>query len=121
MTTLVVAPEPDGSGPCVVEAGFLFRSLLDCSTRTRLKSATLNACSAIANRWKKPNRLVLTGTKSSQTELSFYLWPSAEGSKFQFIFRPRFGIRAMSAPSVLYDYYNPEANAAVFPLRFNVR
>jgi len=27
----------------------------------------------------------------------------------------------MSAPSVLYDYYNPEANAAVLPLRFNVQ
>jgi uncharacterized protein YfaS (alpha-2-macroglobulin family) len=51
----------------------------------------------------------------------FYLWPSAGGSKFQFIFRPRFGISAMSAPSVLYDYYNPEANAAVLPVRFNVQ
>jgi hypothetical protein len=51
----------------------------------------------------------------------FYLWPSAGGSKFQFIFRPRFGISAMSAPSILYDYYNPEAKAAVLPLRFNVQ
>jgi hypothetical protein len=51
----------------------------------------------------------------------FYLWPSAGGSKFQFVFRPRFGINAMSGPSVLYDYYNPEANAAVLPLRFNVQ
>jgi hypothetical protein len=51
----------------------------------------------------------------------FYLWPSAGGSKFQFVFRPRFGINAMSAPSVLYDYYNPEANAAVLPIRFNVQ
>jgi hypothetical protein len=51
----------------------------------------------------------------------FYLWPSAGGSKFQFVFRPRFGINAMSAPSVLYDYYNPEANAAVLPVRFNVQ
>ena len=51
----------------------------------------------------------------------FYLWPSAGGSKFQFVFRPRFGINAMSAPSVLCDYYNPEANAAVLPIRFNVQ
>jgi hypothetical protein len=51
----------------------------------------------------------------------FYLWPSAGGSKFQFVFRPRFGINAMSAPSILYDYYNPEANAAVLPIRFNVQ
>jgi len=45
----------------------------------------------------------------------FYLWSSAEGSKFQFIFRPRFGINAMGAPAILYNYYNPEANAAVLP------
>jgi uncharacterized protein YfaS (alpha-2-macroglobulin family) len=51
----------------------------------------------------------------------FYLWPSAGGTKFQFVFRPRFGINAMSGPSVLYDYYNPEANAAVLPLRFNIQ
>jgi hypothetical protein len=51
----------------------------------------------------------------------FYLWPSAGGSKFQFVFRPRFGINAMSAPSILYDYYNPEANAAVLPIRFNIQ
>ena len=51
----------------------------------------------------------------------FYLWPSAGGSKFQFVFRPRFGINAMSASSILYDYYNPEANAAVLPIRFNIQ
>jgi hypothetical protein len=51
----------------------------------------------------------------------FYLWPSAGGSKFQFVFRPRFGINAMSAPSILYDYYNPEANAALLPIKFNVQ
>jgi hypothetical protein len=27
---------------------------------------------------------------------------------------------AMSAPSILYDYYNPEANAVVTPVRFAV-
>ncbi len=51
----------------------------------------------------------------------FYLWPSAGGSNFQFVFRPRFGINAMSSPSILYDYYNPDANAAVLPVRFNVQ
>jgi uncharacterized protein YfaS (alpha-2-macroglobulin family) len=51
----------------------------------------------------------------------FYLSPRAGGSKFQFVFRPRFGINGKSAPSVLYDYYNPEANAAVVPIRFNVQ
>jgi hypothetical protein len=38
-----------------------------------------------------------------------------------FVFRPRFVINAMSAPSVLYDDYNPEADAAVLPIRFNVQ
>jgi len=51
----------------------------------------------------------------------FYLRAAAGGDKFQFTFRPRFGISAMSPPSVLYDYYNPEANAAVLPIRFNVQ
>ena len=52
--------------------------------------------------------------------LVFYLWPSAGGSAFEFAFRPRFAINALSAPSLLYDYYNPEANAAVVPVRFSV-
>jgi hypothetical protein len=30
-------------------------------------------------------------------------------------------VSAEAVPSVLYDYYNPEANAAVLPLRFNVQ
>jgi uncharacterized protein YfaS (alpha-2-macroglobulin family) len=50
----------------------------------------------------------------------FYLWPSAGGSAFEFAFRPRFAIDALSAPSLLYDYYNPDANAAVLPVRFSV-
>jgi hypothetical protein len=51
----------------------------------------------------------------------FYLWPSAGGIKFQFSFRPRFDMNAMSAPSMLYDYYNPEANAVVLPVGFAVQ
>jgi hypothetical protein len=51
----------------------------------------------------------------------FYLWPSAGGSNFQFVFRPRIGMTAMSSPSILYDYYNPDANAAVLPVRFDVQ
>ncbi len=51
----------------------------------------------------------------------FYLWPQAGGVKFAFKFRPRFGLKAQSAPSVLYDYYNPEARAVLAPTRFVVR
>jgi hypothetical protein len=50
-----------------------------------------------------------------------YLWPKAGGSRFQFKFHARYGIDAQTAPSVLYDYYNPEAQAAQKPARFVVR
>ena len=50
----------------------------------------------------------------------FYLWPSAGGSDFTFQFRPRFAMRAETAPSLLYDYYNPDAAVTVQPTRFDV-
>ena len=50
-----------------------------------------------------------------------YLWPRAGGTKFSFTFRPRFGANALSAPSVLYDYYNPEASVTVRPVRFAIQ
>ncbi|MFN7946532.1 MAG: MG2 domain-containing protein [Blastocatellia bacterium] len=50
-----------------------------------------------------------------------YLWPRAGGTKFSFTFRPRYGIRAQTAPSLLYDYYNPEAHVVIAPTRFVVR
>jgi hypothetical protein len=50
--------------------------------------------------------------------LLVYLWPRAGGTSFEFKFRPRYGLRAQSAPSTVYDYYNPEARAVVAPTRF---
>jgi hypothetical protein len=50
-----------------------------------------------------------------------YLWPRAGGTKFSFTFKPRFGLRALSTPSILYDYYNPEAQAVVEPSQFIVQ
>lgn len=50
-----------------------------------------------------------------------YLWPRAGGVKFDFQFRPRFGLAAKTAPSVMYDYYNPEARVVVPPVRFRVK
>jgi hypothetical protein len=50
----------------------------------------------------------------------FYLWPHAGGSKFNFVFRPRMGMKAAAAPSMVYDYYNPDSRAVVAPARFNV-
>jgi hypothetical protein len=53
--------------------------------------------------------------------LIVYLWPHAGGTKFSFTFKPRFGLKALTAPSLLYDYYNPEAKAVVEPIPFDVQ
>lgn len=50
-----------------------------------------------------------------------YLWPRAGGVKFDFQFRPRFGIAAKTAPSQVYDYYNPEARAVLPPVKFRIK
>jgi hypothetical protein len=52
--------------------------------------------------------------------LVIYLWPHAGGTKFSFTFKPRFGMKALTPPSTLYDYYNPEAQAVVKPTLFSV-
>ncbi|MGA2345535.1 MAG: hypothetical protein ABSF93_05980, partial [Candidatus Sulfotelmatobacter sp.] len=49
-----------------------------------------------------------------------YLWPEAGGSTFSFHFRPRFAMQAETAPSLLYDYYNPDASVTLKPSRFEV-
>jgi hypothetical protein len=49
-----------------------------------------------------------------------YLWPEAGGSTFSFHFRPRFAMQAETAPSLLYDYYNPDASVTLKPSRFDV-
>jgi hypothetical protein len=46
------------------------------------------------------------------------MWSKAGGTKFNFKFRPRYGINAQTPASVVYDYYNPEAHATVARLRF---
>lgn len=69
---------------------------------------------------EKVKRTGVDGYEAQPDRVVFYLWPSAGGSTFEFAFRPRFAINALSAPSLLYDYYNPEANAAVLPVRFSV-
>ena len=50
-----------------------------------------------------------------------YMWSKAGGTKFNFKFRPRYGINAQTPASIVYDYYNPEAHATVAPLRFVVK
>jgi hypothetical protein len=53
--------------------------------------------------------------------LVVYLWPRTGGTSFEFKFRPRYGLAAQTAPSVLYDYYNPDARTTVAPVKFTVR
>ena len=50
-----------------------------------------------------------------------YLWSRAGGVDFSFKFRPRFALTAKTAPSIVYDYYNPEARALIAPTTFVVR
>jgi hypothetical protein len=52
--------------------------------------------------------------------LVVYLWPHAGGTKFSFTFKPRFGMNALTPPSTMYDYYNPENRAVVEPTLFTV-
>jgi CD109 antigen len=51
----------------------------------------------------------------------FYMWAKAGGTKFNFKFKPRYGINAQTPASIVYDYYNPEAQAVNSPIRFTVR
>ncbi|HEY7181781.1 MAG TPA: alpha-2-macroglobulin family protein, partial [Blastocatellia bacterium] len=50
-----------------------------------------------------------------------YLWPRAGGLKFSFKFKSRYGVKAQTAPSTLYDYYNPEARVTIAPSRIVVK
>lgn len=50
--------------------------------------------------------------------LIFYLWPASSEISFEFKFRERFALKAMSCRSLIYDYYNPEAKLTLAPKKF---
>ena len=50
-----------------------------------------------------------------------YMWARAGGTKFNFKFKPRYGINALTPASIAYDYYNPESRAVAAPVRFVVK
>jgi len=52
--------------------------------------------------------------------VTFYIWPRGPVSHFQFVFRPRFAMKARTAQSVLYDYYNPDERSVLPPQTFRV-
>lgn len=49
-----------------------------------------------------------------------YLWSSSLSTNFNFKFRLRYGINAQNSPSIVYDYYNAEAQTTVAPTKFFV-
>jgi hypothetical protein len=53
--------------------------------------------------------------------LLVYLWPRAGGLDVKFRFRLRYGVDALSSPSKVYDYYNPDSHFDVAPVRFTSR
>jgi hypothetical protein len=53
-------------------------------------------------------------------KLVLYLWPRAGGTKLTFSFHLRYGLRTRTAASVLYDYYNPDAEVDLAPADFRV-
>jgi hypothetical protein len=50
-----------------------------------------------------------------------YMWSKAGGTRFNFKFRPRYGINAQTPASIVYDYYNEEAKATIAPIMFQIK
>jgi hypothetical protein len=77
--------------------------------RASLESALAESGGAFSRYDVLPDRVVV------------YLWPREGAARLRFKFRPRYRLNALTAPSQLYDYYNPEARSVVAPTRFVVR
>jgi hypothetical protein len=69
---------------------------------------------AVANNWTIDHYDVLPD------HVVLYLWPTAGGADLTFKFRLRFAMQAETAPSMIYDYYNPDAVVIVSPKKFSV-
>lgn len=95
-----------GYGMLLAEIGLPPAAVVD---RDSLAQAMAGNTWEISQYEIQPDRLVV------------YLSPKAGGTDFEFAFRPRYGMNALTAPSVLYDYYNPEAQVVVQPSRIEVR
>jgi hypothetical protein len=92
-----------GYGMMIAEAGLPPGSEVD---RESLDKAMINSNWSLSYFEVLPEKIV------------FYVWPRAEGTSFTFKFRTRFAMSAQSMPSVLYDYYNPQARILIPPVRF---
>jgi len=94
-----------GYGMLLAEVGVAPGAEID---RASLDSVIKNSGWSLSRYDVQPDRLIL------------YLWPSAGGSKFTFSFRPRFALKARTAPSLLYDYYNPDERLVLPPADFHI-
>ena len=97
---------PEGHGMLLAEIGLPPGAEVD---RASLETAIKSPTRAIDRYEILPDRVIL------------YLWLPPSGTKFDFQFHLRFGIKAKTAASLIYDYYNPEARAVVAPVAFTVR
>ena len=72
------------------------------------------------------DRLIHSGSSVSRYDvlpdrIVVYFWASGSLTRFNFSFRPRYGIEAQTPASIVYDYYNTDVHAITAPLRFSVR
>jgi hypothetical protein len=95
-----------GWGMMIAEVGLPPGSDVD---RSKLDEAIRQSGWAISRYEILPDHIVL------------YLWPRSGGVQLRFGFRLRYGITARTAPSVLYDYYNPDAQVSLPPADFAIR
>jgi hypothetical protein len=99
-----------GGGMLLLEAGIPPGAEVD---RARLTDLVRDGQQGIHAYELQPDRVI------------FYLWPrwgaDNAGVHFSFRFRPRYGIRAVTAPSSLTDFYNPDVRVVLPPTRFTVR
>jgi hypothetical protein len=105
--TVEVARGTSGYGMLLAEVGLPPGAEVD---RASLERALQDVKSNLESYDVLPDRLVL------------YLWPyGGAKARFTFSFTPRYGVRAQTAPSQVYDYYNPEARTVVAPTKFVIR
>ncbi|MBI3403963.1 MAG: hypothetical protein HY046_00705 [Acidobacteria bacterium] len=97
---------PQSHGMYVAEVGLPPGSEVD---RASLDRVVLNSMNAVNSYDVLPDRVI------------FYVWPNYGQTELSFTFRSRYALRAKSAPSILYDYYNPEARATAGPVLFSVQ
>jgi hypothetical protein len=63
---------------------------------------------------------ILAATRFLPDRIVVYMWAHAGGLNFNFKFRQRYAVKAQTAPSIVYDYYNAEAEATATPLKFSI-